>query len=157
MNDIITKEQKLEALGVPKDKWIAFTDTAVEIMYNKFKHTTVIKKTKKDRLLYFLNEILGACSYEYIEDIKDFKLSRTDIIKFNGEKFVQTYKNKFKEWGIRPSNDLAYLSRKNKKVYGLVVLRGVCKFYGYVVTSKLRSKMIKGEKIENRFYYVNEI
>ncbi len=153
----MTKEEMLRELSIPEDKWIAFTDTAVDIMYDKIKHITKIENTELERLLYFLNEILDEIGYDLIKNAEDFKVIRPDIKKFNGEAFIKKFRVKLEGYGFNINNDLYHFNRKNTKNYGLTVLKGISKFYGFSLKTKIKTKNIDGQRTTMRYYILESV
>ena len=151
------KQDKLTELKIPEDKWELFSAASIDVIYEQFSHMYIKQDTKYKQLLFFLNEILKDSGLEEIDVVEHFKIDRSLILKLNGETFVKKHKKKLEECGIHLGNDLYYLHRNNNKSYGLTVLKGICKFYGYDIKSKIKSKYIENERIDTRYYKIEEV
>lgn len=150
-----TREDKMIELNIPPDKWIAFTDTAVDFMYEKLTNANAIMSKEEEGLLYFVNKMLIILGRDRIYRISDFTIDRTEIISLNGENFVNQHKDKLMEYSIHVNNDLYYLYRKKMKSYGLSVLKGLCKFFGFTLVSK--NRLITDKNCKHvAIYYVIE-
>ncbi len=153
--NIKTMEDKLIELDIPKNKWPVFTPAAVDVIYEKIKHTIDIKNMEDKRFLYLLNEILNELDYDKIDSIDKFKVFRSDILELDGENFVNNKRDIMENYSIDINKDLYYFARNNKKSYGLTVLRALSKFYGFSTKTKNKTKYVDGER--NTFlYYVLE-
>lgn len=159
MNDKSKKsrDEMLKELKIPEDQWDYFSNGSVVIIYDKFKSVIASENTNKSRLIYFLNLINKEFDKDEINDISDFRIDREDIIKLDGEKFIEDNKDKIKEWGINLNSDLNYFSRKNQKAYGLTVVKCLAKLYGYDLKNKVRSDLIDNEKHLIRYYYTEKL
>lgn len=151
-----SREEMLTELDIPEEKWDYFTDMSVVIMYQKFKTINTEPESNDERLLFFLNEIYETLGYKRIDNINEFDISRDAIVKLDGEKFIDKYKHKLIQYDINPSNDLNYFTRKATKTYGLSVLKGLTKYYGYNLKNKIKSNTIDGKRYDVRHYYLEK-
>jgi hypothetical protein len=147
-----TKEDKLRELGIDDDKHGLFSDFSVDVMYDKFKHIVSINNKQTDGLLYFLNEILVTVGLDCIKKIEDFKILRSTILEFDGEKFVEKYRTQLEDSKIHVNNDLNFLQRKANNSYGFTVLKNITKFFGYSIESKSTHKIVDGKREYTRYY-----
>ena len=149
-----TKEDMLNELNIPKEKWDYFTDISVSIMYQKIKSMDQNLESNDDRLLYFLNLICDTLKCDRVSNIIDFEISRDVIAKLDGEKYIEKHKHKLIQYNINPGDNLNYFTRKGTKTYGLTVLKGLTKFYGYILKSKIKSQFIDGKRYDTRYYCI---
>jgi len=150
-----TREEKLNELGIDTNKHPFFSDVCVDIIYEKFKHTSAIGNKERERLLYILNEILEKLDMDYIKDINEFRVDRSKLMLFNGEDFINNHKELLVKYGIHLNNDLAFNNRNKIKNYGISMVKSVAKFYGYTVKSRIRT-IAKDDKRQNVNYYIIE-
>lgn len=153
---IKTREDKMVELNIPSDKWIAFTDTAIDFMYDKICNANAIMSKEEERLIYFINKMLIMIGCDRIYRISDFMIDRIDIVKLNGEDFVNQHKEKLIEYGIHINNNLYFLHRKKMKSYGLTVLKGLCKFFGFNLISKNKLITDKEGKHISVYYIISK-
>ncbi len=64
--------------------------------------------------------------------------------------------HKLIEYDINPGTDLNYFARKGTKTYGLTVLKGLIKYYGYTLENKIKSHTVDGKRYTTRVYYIKK-
>jgi hypothetical protein len=151
-----TMEDKLKELDIPKKEWSVFTNSAVDIMYEKVKYMIDITNMKEQRLLYFLNEMLDELGHDKIEKVDNFKIFRSDILQLDSGKFVEERRLRMENYGINVNNNLYYHLRNNNKSYGLTILKGLSKYYGFCVKSKEKNKQVDGKRQISRYYVLKK-
>jgi len=143
-------KNKLKLLGLDDNKDI-FSKIQIDVLYEKY-----IEKNRYVDILFFLNAILQELKMPNISNIFDFKVSRADIIKIDGIKFYNKYKDNFDNLNINKYDHLQYNSSKKVNVYILTILKGLCKFYGLKFVNSRTSNIINSKKINIIYYSIDK-
>ena len=150
-----TRENKLIELCIPFDKQIAFTDTALDIMYDRIM-TNKNTSTDEKKLLYFLNKILeelGMSQQSYLEDIE---IDRKVALNLNGIDFIKKNKDEIIDYGVDLYDDLGYASRNAVKSYGITIIRGLVKHFGYKISVRHKCGIDNDRPIRYASYVIKK-
>jgi hypothetical protein len=80
MSNEKTYLDKLLELDIDESTWSLFSETSVNVLYDKYKHINTINNNKSDRVMFFLNEILAEVGLDCIDNFEYFKINRDDIL-----------------------------------------------------------------------------
>ena len=135
MNDVKESlDEKLEKLELIefKDK---FSKEQIDICYNIY-ITKEIKKSNVDIIINIINkDILDVLEKENIENLSEFQVLRSDLLKIDGEKIVNDNWNKLKEIGMQKTRDLHFSKSSQIKSYILTMLKQLLKYVNYELRS----------------------
>lgn len=145
----LTREEKLEKIGLPKDTNITeISDDSLEKIYCKFigakakKEPIKIKKGKvqelegkRKLLLRFLNSLLTAMGKDTVKEITDFKnIGREELLNEACQKVFNEYIVEI--YSLFGKSKLGRKSKKNEKGYIVTVLKKMILNAGYSIRSK---------------------
>lgn len=145
-------QEKLDILGLG-DCTNDFSVNQVNLLFDK-----LIKKSKDRFLLFLLNDILNMTGNDPVGKISDFVITRQDLIKINGEDFLNKHKQSLLKSGYDLDKDFRYKQRKAVKSYITTVFKGILARLDYKIQYiKTSTTNGDGKKVDLRKYKVEKI